>query len=58
MFKLDGSVLVAVSLGESSDDVLRQADEFARSHRKGFHGRHVMPEVVGIRPLFPNRCCS
>jgi nucleotide-binding universal stress UspA family protein len=54
MFKIKGPVLAAVALDEGSDDVVRQADEVARSYGTGLHVCHVLPEVLAVRPLFPN----
>jgi nucleotide-binding universal stress UspA family protein len=53
MFKIKGPILAAMDLGEGSDEVLRQADALARSHKVKLFVCHVLPEIFAVRPLFP-----
>jgi len=53
MFKLKGSILAAMDLDKGSDEVLRQADALARSHKVKLFVCHVLPEIFAVRPLFP-----
>lgn len=48
-----GTVLVASDLGRGSDEAIRQAAEFAARAGSTLVACHVMPEVFGHRPLFP-----
>jgi nucleotide-binding universal stress UspA family protein len=53
MFKIKGPVLAAMDLDNGSDDLLRQADAFARSYNVELSVCHVLPEIFAVRPLFP-----
>lgn len=53
MLQLDRPILAAVAFDESTDEVLRQADALARSHKVDLHICHVLPELYAVRPLFP-----
>jgi nucleotide-binding universal stress UspA family protein len=53
MFKFNGPILVAMDLDNRSDELLRQADALARSHRVKLTVCHVLPEVFAVRPLYP-----
>jgi nucleotide-binding universal stress UspA family protein len=50
---IQGPVLAATDLGESADEALRQADALARAAQVPLHVCHVLPEVLGLDPLFP-----
>lgn len=52
--KITGKVLVTSDLSRSSDEAIRQAAELARHADAGLVMCHVMPELFGIRPLFPH----
>ena len=49
-----GPVLVATALDEGSDDALRQGVEIARARGVACTACHVLPEILGIRPLLPH----
>ena len=53
MFKINGPVLAAMDLDNESDDLLRQADAFARSYNVKLSVCHVLPEIFAVQPLFP-----
>jgi nucleotide-binding universal stress UspA family protein len=53
MFKLRGPILVAMDLDKGSDEILRQADLFARSYHVKLSVCHVLPEIFAVRPLYP-----
>lgn len=53
MSDTNGSVVVATALDEGSDEALRQGVEIARSRGVACTACHVLPEILGIRPLFP-----
>ena len=53
MFKIKGPILAAMDLDNGSDDLLRQADALARSHKVKLFVCHVLPEIFAVRPLFP-----
>lgn len=46
-------VLVAVDLGEGSDEALRQAHRYAVQTNGALAAIHVVPDLVGMRTLFP-----
>lgn len=48
-------ILCAIDLSEASDEALRQADELARSTGAALAVCHVIPNVQGVHPLFPQR---
>jgi nucleotide-binding universal stress UspA family protein len=49
--KISGPILAAITLDPSDGEVLRQAAEYAKASRLVVC--HVLPEIYGIRPLFP-----
>jgi nucleotide-binding universal stress UspA family protein len=51
--KLSGPVLAATALDHAGDEVLRQAAELAAVAQVPLTVCHVLPEIYGIRPLFP-----
>ncbi len=51
--KLAGPVLVATALDDAGDEAIRQAGEIARSAGVPLVVCHVMPDLYGYRPLFP-----
>jgi nucleotide-binding universal stress UspA family protein len=51
--KIDGPILVATALGRASDEALRQAHRIAEATGNLLAIVHVLPEIVGFRPLFP-----
>ncbi|MBN2318884.1 MAG: universal stress protein [Acidobacteria bacterium] len=53
MFQIKGPILAAMDLDKGSDEVLRQADALARSHKVKLFVCHVLPEFFAVRPLFP-----
>ena len=53
MFKIKGPILAAMDLDNGFDDLLRQADAFARSYNVKLSVCHVLPEIFAVRPLFP-----
>jgi nucleotide-binding universal stress UspA family protein len=53
MFKVKGPILVAMDLDKGSDEILRQADIFARSYHVKLSVCHVLPEIFAVRPLYP-----
>lgn len=53
MFQINGPILAALALDESSHEVLRQADSLARSYNVELHVCHVLHEIFAVRPLFP-----
>jgi nucleotide-binding universal stress UspA family protein len=53
MFKIKGPILAAMDLDKGSDELLRQADALARSHKVKLSVCHVLPEIFSVRPLFP-----
>lgn len=53
MCQINRSILAAIALDETSDEVLRQAHAFARSYKVDLYVCHVLPEIYAIRPLFP-----
>ncbi len=53
MFKISRPILAAVALDGGSDNVLNQADAFARFYKVDLHICHVLPELYAVRPLFP-----
>jgi nucleotide-binding universal stress UspA family protein len=54
MFRIKGPVLAAMDLDEGSDELLRQADDLARSYKVKLSVCHVLPEIFAVRPLFPH----
>jgi nucleotide-binding universal stress UspA family protein len=52
--KLTGAVLVASDLRAASDEALRQGASLARDAGVPLLTCHVVPEIFGIRPLFPH----
>jgi len=53
MFQIKGPILAAMELDKGSDELLRQADALARSHKVKLSVCHVLPEIFAVRPLFP-----
>jgi nucleotide-binding universal stress UspA family protein len=53
MFQIKGPILAAMDLDKGSDELLRQADALARSHKVKLSVCHVLPEIFAVRPLFP-----
>jgi len=53
MFEIKGPILAAMDLDKGSDELLRQADALARSHKVRLFVCHVLPEIFAVRPLFP-----
>lgn len=51
--RINGPVLVATALDAAGDEAVRQAAELARLAGVSLVACHVLPEVYGIRPLFP-----
>ena len=52
---LDGPVLVATDLSAGGEEALRQAAGLARARGPGtLHVCHVLPALLGSRPLFPH----
>lgn len=51
--KIDGPVLAATALGQPSDEALRQAHRIAAPLGAALVLVHVLPPMVGRRPLFP-----
>lgn len=51
--RFTGAVLVASDLKPHSDDAIAQAAALARASGSPLVACHVVPEVYGIRPLFP-----
>jgi nucleotide-binding universal stress UspA family protein len=54
MFQLDRTILAAVALDETTDEILRQAEALASFHKVDLHACHVLPELYAARPLFPH----
>ncbi len=54
MFQIKGPILAAVDFDKECDDLLRQADAFARSYKVKLSACHVLPEIFAMRPLFPH----
>jgi nucleotide-binding universal stress UspA family protein len=52
--KLQGPVLVATALDAPGEEAIRQAADHARVSGVPLVVCHVMPEIYGIRPLFPH----
>lgn len=52
--RISGPVLAATALDPSGDEVLLQAAEHANAAQVPLVACHVLPEIYGIRPLFPN----
>lgn len=52
---LGSSVLVATDLSEAADEAIRQGWERARSASGELHVCHVVPNLLGNNPLFPQR---
>src|SRR4051794_8509331 len=48
-----GPVLVATDLSEGAEEALRQGDLLARRLDAPLHVCHVLPELLGLDPLFP-----
>jgi hypothetical protein len=53
MFKIKDPILAAMDLDKRSDELLRQADTLARSHKVKLYVCHVLPEIFTVQPLFP-----
>ena len=53
MFKIKGPILAAMDLDNESEDLLRQADAFARFYNVKLSVCHVLPEIFAVQPLFP-----
>jgi len=53
MFTIQGPILAAMDLDDGPDELLRQADALARSHKVKLSVCHVLPEIFSVRPLFP-----
>lgn len=51
--KIQGTILAATALGRVSDEAVRQAHDIAKATGNGVAVVHVLPELVGRRPLFP-----
>ncbi len=51
--RFSGPILVASDLGRESDEAVRQGALFAREAAVPLVICHVLPELFGIRPLFP-----
>jgi nucleotide-binding universal stress UspA family protein len=51
--KIHGPILAATALGKASDEAIRQANALAARMHKPLAAVHVLPEIVGRRPLFP-----
>lgn len=51
--KLKGPILAATALRRVSDEALRQAQRIAEATGNPLAVVHVLPEIVGFRPLFP-----
>jgi nucleotide-binding universal stress UspA family protein len=52
--RLEGPVLAATALDEAGDEAIRQAAEHAEAAGVPLLVIHVIPEIYGIRPLFPH----
>jgi nucleotide-binding universal stress UspA family protein len=53
MFQIKGPILAAMDLDKGSEELLRQADALARSHKVKLSVCHVLPEIFSVQPLFP-----
>ena len=53
MFRSTGPIVTAVRLDESATEVLRQAVEIARHYSVKLYVCHVLPDLMAVRPLFP-----
>lgn len=51
--RLNGPILVATALGKASDEAIRQAYAISRTTGHPLFAVHVLPELTGNRPLFP-----
>ena len=55
MFRLTDPVFAAVRLDETATEVLRQAVEIARHYGVKLYVCHVLPDLMAVRPLFPQQ---
>ena len=55
MFKFKGPVLAVTMLDKASGEAIRQACAIARAAKSRLVVCHVLPELVGSHPLFPQR---
>jgi nucleotide-binding universal stress UspA family protein len=53
MFQLTGPILAAVRLDKTATEVLRQAVDIARHYKVKLYVCHILPDLMGVRPLFP-----
>lgn len=53
MFTIKQPVLVAVKLDQDAIAIIRQANVLAEAHGVSLYIGHVLPELVLVRPLFP-----
>ncbi len=53
MFRSTGPVLAAIRLDETATEVLRQAVEIARHYKVKLYVCHILPDLMAVRPLFP-----
>jgi nucleotide-binding universal stress UspA family protein len=53
MVYINGPVVAAVDLEDSSHEILCQANDLASFYNVELHVCHVLPEIFAVRPLFP-----
>jgi nucleotide-binding universal stress UspA family protein len=53
MFRSTGPILAAVRLDKTATEVLRQAVDIARHYKVKLYLCHILPDLIGVRPLFP-----
>jgi nucleotide-binding universal stress UspA family protein len=53
MFNIKSPILAAINLDKESNDLLRQADTFARSYDVKLAVCYVLPEIFAVRHVFP-----
>ncbi len=51
--EIHGPILAATALGGASEEALRQAHEIAVAMSRPLVAVHVLPEIAGVQPLFP-----
>jgi nucleotide-binding universal stress UspA family protein len=54
MFRSTGPIFAAIRLDKTATEVLQQAAEIARHYKVKLYACHVLPDLMSVRPLFPN----
>jgi len=53
MFRTTGPIFTAVRLDNTATEVLRRAVDIARHYKVKLYVCHVLPDLMSVRPLFP-----